>query len=218
MGASKPASSSPLDPRCQALRGGADAILRLREMRVVLVLSARPEKALEAVPLRARHDVNVEVRHALAHSVVGGQERALGSEGLLHGAREEVRPGNGLPRSGGQIAQQQWWARGPGDGPTNSGRDRGTERSARLRNVRRPMPAADLQKRTPGPPRQLAKRISTACFKPPWQAGAAPAFVNARRRRRYSELLQISPFEKRAERARIRGMPLEPPFEDMQAT
>ena len=44
------------------------------------VLRARPEEPAQPVALRARHDVHVEVGHALADDVVLGDERALRAE------------------------------------------------------------------------------------------------------------------------------------------
>lgn len=64
---------------------------------VVLIMAARPEESLEAVTLPPRHHVNVNVRHALAYTVVDRDERSLRAECLFHqraetaGLREQLR-------------------------------------------------------------------------------------------------------------------------------
>src|ERR1700733_15046579 len=58
---------------------------------IVRVLLPRPEEAAEAVLLRAGNDVDVQMRDALAHLVVDGYERAVGSERLFHRAGKSLR-------------------------------------------------------------------------------------------------------------------------------
>src|SRR5215471_8953970 len=48
---------------------------------------AGPEESAQAVLEAARHDVDVQVGHALAHLVVDGDECALRAQRLLDGAR-----------------------------------------------------------------------------------------------------------------------------------
>lgn len=52
---------------------------------------ARPEEALESVLLSARHDVNVQMRNALAYAIVDGYERAFGFHPEFDGARQKLR-------------------------------------------------------------------------------------------------------------------------------
>ena len=51
---------------------------------------ARPEKASETVLLAARDDMHVQVRHALAHAIVNGDEGAFGPHAPLDGARQQL--------------------------------------------------------------------------------------------------------------------------------
>src|SRR3954453_15177191 len=56
---------------------------------------ARPGKvaAEEAIVMAARHDVDVEVRHALADHIVDRHERAVATGSLRHGASQTLREG-----------------------------------------------------------------------------------------------------------------------------
>ena len=92
---------------------------------VVGVLRAGPEEAPEAVLPAARHGVDVEVRDALAHHVVLGDEGALRCR-----SRPAPRP---RPAAPGRTARRAWRRRGragsrrgrgarPACGPGNSGR------------------------------------------------------------------------------------------------
>src|SRR5437762_8935636 len=55
------------------------------------VLRAGPEEAAQAVLAIPRHDMDVEVGHALADAVVDRDERTGGAERGLHRAREPLR-------------------------------------------------------------------------------------------------------------------------------
>ena len=62
------------------------------------VLRPRPEESAQPVTASSRHDVSVQMRHALAHDVVDRHERALrvecrreGSSDALHGVKERFR-------------------------------------------------------------------------------------------------------------------------------
>ncbi len=48
----------------------------------------RPEETLQAVAFPARHDVDVNVRHTLAHAVVDGYESAFRAKCILHHSGE----------------------------------------------------------------------------------------------------------------------------------
>jgi hypothetical protein len=51
---------------------------------VAFVLLPRPEKAPQAILVAPGHDVDVQVRHTLAHAVIDRNERALGAHRQLH--------------------------------------------------------------------------------------------------------------------------------------
>src|SRR6266481_1447479 len=56
----------------------------------VFVFAARPEKPLQAIAFRARNDVHVEVRNALADSIVGSDKRALSAHTKLDCCRKQA--------------------------------------------------------------------------------------------------------------------------------
>ena len=58
---------------------------------VVAIFCARPEKSAQSVLLAARHNVHVEVRHALAHPVIDCEEGPLGSCSLFDRLAEDPR-------------------------------------------------------------------------------------------------------------------------------
>src|SRR5438067_1604126 len=60
---------------------------------VGLVLPPRPEEAAQAVALPARHDVDVEVRHALRDLGVDRGEAPVRPEAFLHGAGDALDGG-----------------------------------------------------------------------------------------------------------------------------
>src|SRR5579863_380433 len=53
-------------------------------------LVARPEEAPQSVPAFSRNDMNVKVRHALAHDTVHRDEGAVGLHRELHGLRQHL--------------------------------------------------------------------------------------------------------------------------------
>src|SRR5262245_29302110 len=63
-------------------------LCRLEHLLLTLVLRARPEKTLEAVPLRARYDMDVQMRDALADDVVHRDECPLRAERLRDRTRD----------------------------------------------------------------------------------------------------------------------------------
>jgi len=73
---------------------------------LILVGLSRPEEASEAVPAPTRHNVNVQVGHALTNSVVDGNKGSLSVQSLLDGARQEldIREERG-GKLGGQVGQ-----------------------------------------------------------------------------------------------------------------
>jgi len=71
--------------------GGADALGERGGFRVGVIAGAGPEEPAQPVLAVAGHDVDVEVRHALADAVVDRHKRALGAETLLHRPREQPR-------------------------------------------------------------------------------------------------------------------------------
>src|SRR5688572_7985305 len=54
------------------------------------VLGARPEEATQAILLVARHHMHMEMRDALTHDVVLGDERALRRHTVLHCCRQSL--------------------------------------------------------------------------------------------------------------------------------
>src|ERR1035438_5308903 len=55
---------------------------------VILVFLPWPEESFEAILLLAGHDVDVEMRHALAHAVVDGDKGTFRAQRRLHGLGE----------------------------------------------------------------------------------------------------------------------------------
>ena len=80
----------PLVAQC-----GADRCRDLPQVVVAAVRPARPGKVVaeEAIVVATRHDVNVEVRHALADDIVDRHERAVSIGSLRHGACQTSREG-----------------------------------------------------------------------------------------------------------------------------
>jgi hypothetical protein len=73
---------------------------------VVTVRVARPGKvaAEEAIVVATRHDVDVEVRHALTDHIVNRHERAVATGSVRHGASQTLREGEEWAQLGdGQI-------------------------------------------------------------------------------------------------------------------
>src|SRR4029078_1520618 len=68
------------DGACQS----ASQAIRIRVRFPVGVSPTGPEEPAQSVAASTRHDVHVEVRHALTHDVVVGDERAAGVERLRH--------------------------------------------------------------------------------------------------------------------------------------
>lgn len=62
-------------------------------MRLIAIRMARPEESLQAIALPSRHDVHVQMRHALAHLVVDGDESSLRLQRFLNRARQLSRVG-----------------------------------------------------------------------------------------------------------------------------
>ena len=54
----------------------------------ILVLAARPEKALEPIALASWHNVYVDMGHTLAHAIVNGYESAFSPQPLFHRPRQ----------------------------------------------------------------------------------------------------------------------------------
>src|SRR5258708_26612167 len=67
-----------LSGNAQALNRGVDGALHVFHFAFGLVRIARPEKTLQAVPLAPRHDVDMQMRHTLAHPIVDRDEGSLG--------------------------------------------------------------------------------------------------------------------------------------------
>ena len=75
---------------------------------VVTVRASRPGKvaAEEAVVVATGHDVDMEVRHALADDIVDGHERAFATSRQGHGARQALRQSEQWSHLGnGQIGK-----------------------------------------------------------------------------------------------------------------
>ncbi len=56
----------------------------------VLIFPTRPEESAQSIPPPARHDVNVEVRNALAYGVVDGDKTPVAVHSLLHGSSHKL--------------------------------------------------------------------------------------------------------------------------------
>ena len=78
----RPSAVVAADELAHSERSAQPLGVRLRL--AVGVLRARPEEAAQPVALGARHDVEVQVRHRLAHGVVDRHEGALRAEAVLH--------------------------------------------------------------------------------------------------------------------------------------
>ena len=70
--------------------GAPDGRLRIFHLRLVRMSLPRPEETAQAIFLPARNDVYVQVRHALAHSIVNRDKRALRLHAPLDGARQHL--------------------------------------------------------------------------------------------------------------------------------
>src|SRR5439155_11356863 len=70
----------------------ADPGLRIAHGLGGLVAEPRPEEAAQAVLLAPGHDVDVEVRHALADAVVDGHEAAVRLHPVLHRRGQRAGP------------------------------------------------------------------------------------------------------------------------------
>jgi hypothetical protein len=68
------------------------SIARLSHLLFVPIWSPRPEEAFHTVAPAARYDVNVQMRNALAHFIVYGDERALSPKSQLDSLRDHLRP------------------------------------------------------------------------------------------------------------------------------
>jgi hypothetical protein len=95
---------------CEVAKGGTDRPRNLPHLIVIMVRATRPGQvaAEEAVVVATRHDVNVEVRHALADDIVNRQERASVTSCQGHGARQVPREGEERAHFGGrQIGKRR---------------------------------------------------------------------------------------------------------------
>jgi hypothetical protein len=89
-------------------KGGADCRRDLSHLILIAVWAAGPGEvaAEEAIVLATRHDMNMEVRHALADYIVDRHERAFATRRSGHGARQAPRQGEEWPHlADGQIGQ-----------------------------------------------------------------------------------------------------------------
>jgi hypothetical protein len=89
-------------------QGGTDRRRHLLKVIVVTVRVARPGKiaAEETILMATRHDMDMEVRHALADHIVDRHERTVATGGLRHGAGQASREGEeGTHFGHGQIGK-----------------------------------------------------------------------------------------------------------------
>src|SRR5919112_5260449 len=77
------------------VEGGVDRLRDLPHVIVVTIWVARPGEvaAEEAIVVATRHDVDMEVRHALADHIVDRHERTVATGRLWHGPRQTSREG-----------------------------------------------------------------------------------------------------------------------------
>jgi hypothetical protein len=101
-------TTSPSFPVSEIAKGGPNRRRDLPHLIVIAVRAARPGEvaAEEAVVVATRHDVNVEVWHALADDIVDRHERAFATGGPRHGARQALCEGEEWSHVGdGQIGK-----------------------------------------------------------------------------------------------------------------
>jgi hypothetical protein len=73
----------------------------------ILVGLTRPEEAFEAIFAPARHDMAMQVRDALADTIVDSDEGAVGFQPTLDRAGQELGVGHqGCKQSGRQVKQR----------------------------------------------------------------------------------------------------------------
>lgn len=61
-----------------------------RHLLFIFVPGPRPKEAAQPVFSSARHDMYVQVRHALAHAIIHGHERTFGMHGRFYGPAEQL--------------------------------------------------------------------------------------------------------------------------------
>ena len=67
------------------LRAARECVADGQQLGLIFVCPPRPEETPESVLTVARHDMNVEVRHALAYAIIDRHQRAVGAEPGLYG-------------------------------------------------------------------------------------------------------------------------------------
>ena len=72
------------------LQGAADHRLRPLHLRFIRMSLPRPEEAAKAIFFPARHDMHMQVRNALADTVVYADERAFRIQSSLNCASEHL--------------------------------------------------------------------------------------------------------------------------------
>ena len=68
----------------RTVEGRPDCVADGKHLGLVFVCPPRPEETPESVFAAARHDMNVEVRHALAYANIDRHQRAVGAEPGLY--------------------------------------------------------------------------------------------------------------------------------------
>ena len=101
----EPMRKVPLEP--QVVESADTSLLGVLLRLAVLVARPRPEEAAQAVPLRPWYDVQVQVRHRLAHGVVHRHEGSLRAQTLDHRRRQSLTGREErVAQLGGQVGQR----------------------------------------------------------------------------------------------------------------
>jgi hypothetical protein len=90
-------TASPANPLWFGLQLGdsdTQSLLHGSDRRRILVGLARPEEALEAVLASPWHDMDMQMRNALADAVVDGDEGPVGLQAMLDRSRQELGVGH----------------------------------------------------------------------------------------------------------------------------
>src|SRR5690242_5047329 len=78
-----PGPRRSIGTRNRRAKEGPELFRGFGQVLIALVLLPRPEEAFQSVAFAARHDMDVQVRNALAYMVIDGDESALCAQRLL---------------------------------------------------------------------------------------------------------------------------------------
>ena len=93
--------------QCLPNQRRADLRRRFAQMLLAVISAPRPEKAFQSVTLAARHDVDMQVGHALAHIIVDRDERAIGVERSFDSPLQTLRNLKQRPHLGRRQIRQR---------------------------------------------------------------------------------------------------------------